>query len=402
MLPWQSQWEATEAFTFYAGDNNIIVRDVMGNETVFRPDSSGIVTIPLGGSPVFIRGVPDIDPPVITIITQPANAIVTEGAITGNLSVVASVTPDAALSYQWFQNGVLIPGATDATLAIPVGLTTGTYNFHVVVSAAGGAASVTSNTAVVTVNEPGDETTPSPQPTPTAEPTATETPAPTSEPTPTATPTPTEEPTPTVTPAPTMEPTPTVTPAPTTEPTPTATPAPTTEPTPTATPASTTEPTPTVTPAPTTEPTPTVTPAPTSDPTPTATPAPTMEPTPTATPTTTTPSPTATPTTTTPSPTAAPTPTTVPPPAITPSPSPTPTPTPISSPEIPNRPNNPQTSPIQISFMVLMAAVAGTAMFFMIQLINRQLIAKRKYIADMTRYNREKEITKKLNKWKDY
>jgi len=47
------------------------------------------------------------------------------------------------------------------------------------------------------------------------------------------------------------------------------------------------------------------------------------------------------------------------------------------------------------------AAAAGLTMFLMIQLINRQLIAERKYTTDITRYNREEEITKKINKWKD-
>ncbi len=42
--------------------------------------------------------------PVITITAQPQNITVTEGAITGNLTVAASVTEGATLSYQWYSN----------------------------------------------------------------------------------------------------------------------------------------------------------------------------------------------------------------------------------------------------------------------------------------------------------
>jgi len=92
-----------------------------------------------------------IETPVITIVTQPAlSTIVTQGAITATLSVAANVTMGGTTSYQWFMDGVEIPGATGATLPIPNSLTEGTHVFYVVVSSPG-AQSVTSNNATVIV-----------------------------------------------------------------------------------------------------------------------------------------------------------------------------------------------------------------------------------------------------------
>ena len=116
-----------------------------------------VVSATLGANPLASRAVtvtvePGAATPVITITEQPASTTVTQGAITGNLSVTATVTESATLSYQWYQGGTAIPNATSATLAIPTDLTVGTHDFHVVVRATGGAAAVTSSTATVTVN----------------------------------------------------------------------------------------------------------------------------------------------------------------------------------------------------------------------------------------------------------
>ena len=99
--------------------------------------------------------------PTITIVTHPANATVTQGSITGNLSVVATVTTPAALTFQWYSNttasnigGTQIPGATSASFPIPTNLAVGTHHFYVEVSATGGATPVRSNAATVTVNAP--------------------------------------------------------------------------------------------------------------------------------------------------------------------------------------------------------------------------------------------------------
>jgi hypothetical protein len=98
--------------------------------------------------------------PEITITTHPVpNTTVTQGSISGSLSVVASVTPSATLSYQWYSNttnsntgGTAISGATSANFAIPTNLTAGTYYYFCEVRATG-AASVRSNVATMRVVE---------------------------------------------------------------------------------------------------------------------------------------------------------------------------------------------------------------------------------------------------------
>ena len=103
--------------------------------------------------------------PVITITTQPEAATsVTEGSVTGSLTVAASVTENATLSYQWYSNtsnsssgGTTVSGATSASLTIPTTLKAGAYYYFSEIRATGGAASVRSNVATVTVAEPEPE-----------------------------------------------------------------------------------------------------------------------------------------------------------------------------------------------------------------------------------------------------
>ena len=77
-------------------------------------------------------------------------------------------------------------------------------------------------------------------------------------------------------------------------------------------------------------------------------------------------------------------------PSATPNPSASPSPTP--APGSAARPN-PQTSPIQISFLIFaMVLTAGLATFGILKLNRRQVVADGKYRADMTRYNREKRL----------
>lgn len=97
--------------------------------------------------------------PVITIVRQPVQATnVTEGDIKGSLSVKASVTLDAKLSYQWYASrsasgigGIAVSGATEAIFVIPAELKAGVYHYYCNVSATGGAATVRSNVVQVTV-----------------------------------------------------------------------------------------------------------------------------------------------------------------------------------------------------------------------------------------------------------
>jgi len=100
-------------------------------------------------------------PPVITITGQPtAITEVKAGAITGALSVSASVTSGVMLKYQWYGNstnsssgGVPVSGATSADFILPATLSVGIYYYFCEVSATGGAASLRSNVATVYVNE---------------------------------------------------------------------------------------------------------------------------------------------------------------------------------------------------------------------------------------------------------
>ena len=97
--------------------------------------------------------------PLITINSQPAQiTTVTYGNITGSLSVNASVTFSATLSYQWYSNttnsnigGTEIPDATSASFTIPTTLTIGAYYYFCEVRATRGATSLRSNVAMVSV-----------------------------------------------------------------------------------------------------------------------------------------------------------------------------------------------------------------------------------------------------------
>jgi uncharacterized protein YcfL len=102
-----------------------------------------------------------VEVPVITITSQPEDLTVTEGSITGSISVQAEVTGNLDLAYQWYSNttdsnqkGVLIADAITNELSIPTDLTEATYYYYCVVSS-NGATSVASETATVTVETAG-------------------------------------------------------------------------------------------------------------------------------------------------------------------------------------------------------------------------------------------------------
>lgn len=74
--------------------------------------------------------------PEVSITAQPTNKNVTEGSITGNLSVTAK--SDGTLSYQWYacenENGkgaVKVAGANAATMTIPTNLEAGKHYYFV-------------------------------------------------------------------------------------------------------------------------------------------------------------------------------------------------------------------------------------------------------------------------------
>ncbi|MCL2443630.1 MAG: formylglycine-generating enzyme family protein [Treponema sp.] len=99
---------------------------------------------------------------VITINTQPTQTTsVYAGNISGNLSIEASVTGYATLSYQWYSNttnsntgGTVINGATGSSFIIPTTLTAGTYYYFCETRATNGALSVRSDVANVNVSAP--------------------------------------------------------------------------------------------------------------------------------------------------------------------------------------------------------------------------------------------------------
>ena len=99
-------------------------------------------------------------PQIITINTQPtapAAINLTEGRISGSLTVAATGAQSAVLSYQWyaasFTGNTKINGATSASFALPADLKEGTYYYYCVVSASN-APSITTNVIPVTITAP--------------------------------------------------------------------------------------------------------------------------------------------------------------------------------------------------------------------------------------------------------
>lgn len=93
--------------------------------------------------------------PQVNITAQPANKSVTEGSISGSISVTANST--GTLTYQWYSctdetgaNAVKLAGATSASMTIPTDLEAGKY-FYFVKIILNGMAGINSNIATVTV-----------------------------------------------------------------------------------------------------------------------------------------------------------------------------------------------------------------------------------------------------------
>ena len=97
--------------------------------------------------------------PIISITTQPINTAVTQGSISGSLSVTVNVTEGTALTYQWYSStrssntgGTAISGATSTSFTIPTDLQTGKHYYYCVVSVPG-VISVPSNAVLVKVDK---------------------------------------------------------------------------------------------------------------------------------------------------------------------------------------------------------------------------------------------------------
>jgi len=149
--------EGNESITLRVYDHATLTEQVANNtpvvfaaDAIFGDPSNPYVVSLDAGTPT----------PEITIITQPAPITnVTDGDIVGALTVAASVTQGATLSYQWFvsttnsnTDGQEIVDATSANFAIPTDLTAGDYDYYCVVSATGGATPVSSSVATVVVS----------------------------------------------------------------------------------------------------------------------------------------------------------------------------------------------------------------------------------------------------------
>jgi hypothetical protein len=112
-----------------------------GNYTVVVRNANGSTTSRV----VNLTVTTDSVPPPPTITTQPANTTVAVGA-SASLSVTAQ---GDSLVYQWFKNGVLVPGATGATLTFSSAQASNSGTYTVLVSNPSG--SVLSASAMLVV-----------------------------------------------------------------------------------------------------------------------------------------------------------------------------------------------------------------------------------------------------------
>lgn len=91
---------------------------------------------------------PVIPTPQITV--QPSSADYILGSVPSSLSVTATISDGSALAYQWYKDGVAIPGETNATYT-PSVIQEGSETYYVIVMREDGKKQVTSSNAVITV-----------------------------------------------------------------------------------------------------------------------------------------------------------------------------------------------------------------------------------------------------------
>jgi len=153
-------WEAAgRVITFRRGDRQLTVdQDLYGDNNGIRfdhryvADANGEATFfthPLGAGSFHIYALANREAEVATTLafsTQPANA---SGVIGENVQLRASATGQQPVSYQWFQNGTPIAGATTSTLTWDIVSGASSGFFSVRASNAGG--SITSSSAFVSV-----------------------------------------------------------------------------------------------------------------------------------------------------------------------------------------------------------------------------------------------------------
>ncbi|HMM01121.1 MAG TPA: hypothetical protein PKC96_07355 [Bacilli bacterium] len=93
----------------------------------------------------------------ITITAQPGSISTTAGSVSGTITVLATVSDESTLTYQWYEattntnvSGTTISGATNRSFNLPISLQAGSYYYYCVISSET-CASVKTQAVTVTV-----------------------------------------------------------------------------------------------------------------------------------------------------------------------------------------------------------------------------------------------------------
>ncbi|MEL1134536.1 hypothetical protein AAC978_05055 [Desulfitobacterium sp. THU1] len=127
-----------------------------GEVTVGGPDAVASANGLTKGIYIYNSTSNKFEKSAIEITTEPQNVTVTQGAITGSLTVAATTTNGNPISYQWYNGDTFIPidGEPGSSFSIPTDLEAGTYHYYCVLNAEG-CMNVSTDPATVTVNPPG-------------------------------------------------------------------------------------------------------------------------------------------------------------------------------------------------------------------------------------------------------